>query len=268
MNHNFKKHFGQNFLQSEYYLHEILNVINPTNQELILEVGPGDGSLTEKLIDSEATIISIEIDRTLYTGLKEKFLSLNKKNNWSLVEDDILNLELNNFGATKLVGNLPYNISKKIISNFLNSNIETGVFLIQKEVAEDYSGKVPNSTSLANIVQSFGSCEYLLTVPKKHFFPAPKVDGGLIKIVKNTDLNFENRDKLIKFIHAMFASPRKTIGNNLKNYLSSFNENIGRDEIERILSNLQIKLTSRPQEIEFKNFIAIFEMISKQSNDR
>ncbi len=234
------------------------------------------------MISSKAKIYSIEIDDSLYQNLEEKF---GKFENWKLVKEDALNLpslrDTSLFReATKLVGNLPYNISKKIIRNFLESKIQTGIFLIQKEVAEDYVAQVPNSTFLSNMVQAFGNCEYLFQVPKEYFYPVPKVDGGLIKITKNEILNIKNclnidsdcfatlamtdDQKFIKFIHAMFASPRKTLANNLKNYLNSIQKDLEKAQVEKILTRAEIKLNARAQEVEFEKMRLLFEIITER----
>lgn len=246
--HNFKKQFGQNFLQSKKYLDDIYSTINISDKDIMLEVGPGQGALTSRLVKSGAIIKSIEIDYSLYKHLYSEF---ERYSNWNLIEKDILQLNLSELSATKMVGNLPYNISKKIIMNFLQSNIQEAYFLIQKEVAEDYACKIDN-TFLGNMVKAYGTCEYLFTVPKEQFVPTPKVDGGYIKIIKHKDIDIVKAEELIKFIHSCFSHPRKTLINNLKHIKN----------IRVHFESLNLNPNIRPHEMLFENFQKLFELKS------
>lgn len=260
-------------MRSDYYLNKIIESINPQSSDIIYEIGPGDGALTQRLIQSQAQIYSIEIDDSLYQNLEDKF---GKFENWKLIKEDALQIIWNDLAnhqniqakknqEIKLIGNLPYNISKKLIRNFLESNLQMGIFLIQKEVAEDFTARIPDATFLSNMVRVFGNCEYLFQVPKEYFYPEPKVDGGLIKIIKSPSgsdryVTLTEKQRFIKFIHAMFASPRKTLANNLKNYLNSIDRNFDKAQVENILTQANIKLNARPQEVEFEKMREIYNL--------
>lgn len=253
-NHVFKKKLGQNFLRSRHYLEKILETLKLEENDILVEVGPGDGALTNIILERypEIKITSVEYDSSLYETLESRF---DKYANWSLLKQDILQVDLNQFDATKIIGNLPYNISKKIIRNFLYSNIQQGYFLIQKEVAYDYTVSPPKASFLSNMVQCFGACTYEFQIPKEEFFPMPKVDGGLISINKyweNMDEeNLERAEKLVRFIHSGFASPRKTLVNNLS-YL---------DNIKQTIAKLDMNPLARAQEVSIDQWRLLYKDI-------
>lgn len=266
---NYKKELGQNFIRDEDILDLFVKKINPEKDDLIIEIGPGDGALTERLVERCKKMISIEVDGELVTLLQTKFmenlnLKVTNKNVLDLnIEETIKELTYgSNKYNIKIVGSLPYNISKKIIQKFIEFDYETIpeikdnkpeiYFLIQKEVAEDYTALSPKSSFISNYLQVYGSSEYILTIEKEMFEPEPKVDGGVIKITIGNkltkDMALPEKQKLIKFIHAGFASPRKTLLNNLRNIYYDTDK----------FKALKLKDLIRPAEVEFKDWIKIY----------
>ncbi|MEI6887122.1 MAG: rRNA adenine dimethyltransferase family protein [bacterium] len=276
---NFKKELGQNFIRDEDVLDDFLAKIDPKEDEYIIEIGPGDGALTERLIPNSKKAISIEVDGELVGLLNIKFKDVELEepisNKWKVTNQNVLALDIsktikelieNNKEKNikiKIVGSLPYNISKPIIQKFiefeydtiteLNGSTPEIYFLIQKEVAEDYEAKAPKSSFLSNYLQVYAKAKYLMTIDKEMFEPEPKVDGGLLKITIGNELtkkmSLEEKQKLIKFIHAGFASPRKTLLNNFKNIDFDLNK----------LKELKLKELIRPAELSFKDWINLYK---------
>ena len=239
MDHNFKRYFGQNFLTSDEELIKFVSHIAPKENDLIIEIGPGEGVLTHYLAKSNAKVICIEIDKDLVPTLKSTF---EKYPNVEIQNLDFLQLDLKELlkdmkGSMnlKIVGSLPYNISKKIIKKCLEEIVGIKyelVFLLQKEVAEDYSVNPPRASFLSNYIKLFGKCNYCMTISKDFFYPVPKVDGGVIKVEVDSLSKEEilNRSEIARFIKSGFLSPRKTLANNFKHV----------DNIKDIMKDLKI----------------------------
>lgn len=255
-NHKFKKYFGQNFLRSQKTAKKIVAALDSdiTN---IVEIGPGQGALTKLLLEKGFKVYSVEIDESLYPILEAQF---EDNDNFHLIKGDILQLNLSELGLEKysVIGSLPYNISKKIIKLFLETEIKPVeiVVMLQKEVAEDYTAKPPNGAFLSNMVQSYGECEYLMTVKKGEFVPEPKVDGGVIKITVNKDLGFRNIEKLVKFIKVGFSAPRKTLLNNLSNVYSD------KETLRAAFEVIDLNMKARPAELTFNDFKSLYDKIA------
>lgn len=256
--HNFKKSFGQNFLKYETDAKKFASYLNKDIADVV-EVGPGDGKLTKQILDLGFNLTSVEVDTDLYQTLENKF---NPTGKFKLERNDILEYRPD-FKEYSLIGSLPYNISKQIILKFLieENQPKEMILLIQKEVAHDYAAKVPNSTFLHNMVRIYGEVEYMSTIAKKNFFPEPKVDGGIIKIIiKNKKT--EETENLAKFIRNGFMKPRKTLSNNLSSIY-----NLDKTELTNKLKELNIKELARPAEIEFENWKKLYEHFkTKQQN--
>jgi len=266
----FKKHYGQNFLRSEEYLDKFIEVISPNINDLIIEIGPGDGALTKKLLDKMARVIAIEVDSDLITHLNESF-----DKNFTVINSNVLELDFQSLLEThsheknqtlKIVGSLPYNISKPIIRTFFdqleNLKYKQLNFLIQKEVAEDYTIHPPKAKFLYNFARTFGEIKYNFTVPKKYFHPAPKVDGGVITFIPNSyfegDINkyFSlqtpvEKKEFIKLLKQAYMNPRKTIFNNLKHLSIKEGE----------YKNIGINQYSRASELDIGTWVKLFEII-------
>lgn len=284
VSHHFKKYFGQNFLRSENISKRLAHSLKD-EIDTVIEIGPGNGQVTKHLLDRYKNVYSVEIDAELYPVLEEKFKD---NENFHLVKSDVLRLEISDqrletsnsedtgfkiqdsgdeqqeFGELgienwklkindySVVGSLPYNISKKIINKFLKLEHKPKemVFLIQKEVAEDYAVKPPKATFLSNLVNAYGEIEYLETIKKEEFYPTPKVDGGVIRIF---NINKNPDEKFIKFIKGCFASPRKTLLNNLSNLLR-----IDKEMILKAFGDISVTEKVRASEITIDDFEKLY----------
>ena len=241
-----KKSLGQNFLKSEAALRKIVEAgeIKPT--DTILEIGPGKGALTEKLLARSSQLVAVEKDRELVEFLKEKFKKEIEEGKLILVHDDILdfNIESYKLRATsyKLIANIPYNITGAILRKFLSAERqpERMVLLVQREVVQRIMARGNPSTSLgvkesilSISVKAYGTPKLIMKVPARYFSPAPKVDSAVISI-KNISRKFfyspleeypqgevdgfsrNLEEKFWKIVKAGFAHKRKLVKGNLK----------------------------------------------------
>jgi len=237
-----KKSWGQNFLTDKNTINKIIEIINPNTDDNILEIGPGKGALTIPLSKLVSKINAIEIDPLLFEFLENK-----KITNLSLINDDILNIDLYKYKkSTKVIGNLPYYITSPIIFKTLeNKHLKKLIFMVQKEVAERISSK-PKSKNYSRIsvmIQTFCNIELKYNISKNVFYPKPKVDSCIIKLNKK-ETNFDLRE-YSNFIKAAFRQKRKKIKNNLNGIIN--------EEGLKILGN------RRPQDIYIEEYINIFQ---------
>ena len=253
--HVFKKKYGQNFLNNKKILYKIANSINPTENDLIIEIGPGSGNLTKELQKHNCALLCYEID----TSLKERLEEI--KNNktkiiyqdfmTSNIEEDIKELNYNNI---YVVANIPYYITTPIIEKITFSNIKPQglVLMMQKEVGERLTAK-PNSKDYGYItvlLNYFYDIKLLFNVSKKCFYPEPKVDSVVVKFTPK-DNKLIDINKFDKFIKNAFQFKRKNLRNNLKNYDLT--------KIEPILIKNGFSLNNRAENIPIEVFIDIVD---------
>ena len=205
-----KKSWGQNFLTDDNTINKIIKIINPTKNDTILEIGPGHGALTSKLLNLSKKLYTVEIDPMLYEMLKDKYSHLD------IVNEDILKWDNSKIKLNKVVGNIPYNISSQIIFKFLPGQWETMVLMLQKEVAKRIISSEGSKEygRISVMVQNFCDVKYMCDISKNVFYPKPKVDSGILLFKKkNTSIDI---DKFSSFIKEAFKQRRKKIKNNLK----------------------------------------------------
>ncbi|KXK26416.1 MAG: Ribosomal RNA small subunit methyltransferase A [candidate division WS6 bacterium OLB20] len=211
--HTFKKHYGQNFLTNSRFVIELVAAAELNPQTRVLEVGPGDGAVTEFLLEQAHDVTSVEIDTDLIAPLSAKFSDYISNGRYRLLNDDILRFDPEVYFGTDpytVVGSLPYNISKKIISLFLQSSHkpEKMSLILQKEVAVDYVTPAPKASFLHTVTALYADCRLVETIPAKAFYPEPKVDGGIMTISPVAG-RYSRMKELIRFIKIGFSSPRK-----------------------------------------------------------
>lgn len=258
--HNFKKWFGQNFLRDVKYIIDFLFVAEIKKDNLVLEIGPGNGVLTEYLVEEAGEVIVVEIDDELIPVLQEKFANYD---NFKLVHGDILKINLDKVVKDKdykVVGALPYNISKKIIQLFLESeNPPTDMtFIIQKEVAYKYSDAAPKASFLSMYAQLYSDVEFIAPIPLSAFEPQPKVDGAIIQF-RDIQARFSKEDTLAirKFIKLGYSAPRKKLSKNLANY------DYDKDKVEQVLeAKLNLTKTARASELELADWIELYNSLN------
>ena len=280
------KSLGQNFLIDENVLGKIVQAAELNKDDVVIEIGPGFGTLTEELSKKCGKVIAIEKDKKLAELLKRKvsrwqvgtrhclvpteLMSQHRQyiKNIKIINDDILRVDLSEFikthsqdGKYKLVSNIPYYITSPIIKLFLESDIqpELIVLLTQKEVAERICAKPGKLSVLALSVQIYGDPEIVDYVDKSSFYPEPKVDSAILKI-KNIKKNFpdEHYKNLFRIIKIGFSSKRKKLANNLSAGL-----HIGKTQSEELFAKAGINLNARAQELGLEDWRKLVEIISR-----
>lgn len=265
--HFAKKSFGQNFLVDQNYINKIVSALAPQNGETIIEIGAGRGALTEKLIDSGANVVAIELERDMIAVLKENF---GDNRNFRLIEADVLKIDfkelLKNQPANqkvKLVANLPYYISTAILQKLIEQRevFSEMILMFQREVVDRITAEAGNSVRgfLTVLVQAYLEVEKLFDVPPKAFRPAPKVWSSIARLITKEEVkNSIKNEKLFReIISAGFRQKRKTIFNNLKNVSDDLQEKFEKKGgVANILENINIAPNRRAESLsldEWKN---------------
>ena len=218
-----KKSLGQNFLRSGAALEAIVNCSEIKNGEVVREIGPGEGVLTEKILAAGAKLIAIEKDDRLIEILNQKFEKEVAENRFELIHADVTDVDFARFGKDyKVIANIPYYITGLIMRKLIDDNVATSLtLLVQKEVAERACARDGKQSLLSLSIQSYGEAKYIKTVPRGSFAPMPNVDSAIIYIKKHKNDVFANkkdRDHFFELIHAGFAHKRKTLMHNLKTF--------------------------------------------------
>jgi 16S rRNA (adenine1518-N6/adenine1519-N6)-dimethyltransferase len=185
----------------------------PARQELVLEIGPGRGALTEKLLKRATRVVAIEVDLVLVEHLREKFAGNPRL---EVVHADVLQTDLAQWGPAPIAGNLPYYITSPILEKTVRLGVPRAVFLMQQEVAERLAAKPGTREYGFLTVQTalFANVRYLFGVKPGSFQPPPKVDSAVV-LLEPRALQVESPDDLIRFVGHCFDHKRKTLRNNL-----------------------------------------------------
>lgn len=256
---NFKYKFGQNFLKNEKALLELIEILQPNNDDNILEIGPGTGVITDYLLEPAGNVTLVEIDSELVNLLSEKYVNYLEKNKLEIWNKDILQVnreEIKKNNINKVVGALPYNISKKIIEILLDpplENVTKYMFILQKEVAHKYAG-LGNKGSFLNHIYSIWYDIYLIRdIEKSHFYPEPKVDSSIIlfKPKPKTVLAKSELTGYKKFLKNTYRNPRKKLQKNLKSIYRDVNWEV-------IFTELQLSELTRVEELDKNKLIEIY----------
>lgn len=218
----FKKNFGQNFLVDQHVLDKIVASAEITEDDIVIEIGPGIGTLTACLARSAKKVIAVEIDKTLIPILED---TLSNFDNIEIINEDILKVDINklaeeNYGKKiKIVANLPYYITTPIIMNILENRlpIDSITVMIQKEVADRMGAVAGNKNygSLSLVVQYFCEPYLVANVPRNCFMPRPNVDSAVIRLktLEKNPVEVKDLDKFFSLIKIAFSHRRKTLLN-------------------------------------------------------
>jgi len=243
---------GQNFLKNKSIVRKIIDSANLNAEDVVLEVGPGKGILTEELAEKCKKIVAVEIDKELVKYLKDKFKGNNKI---EIINIDILKADISKIVSRyKIIANIPYYITSPIIRFFLENEFppEEMILMVQKEVAERIVAKPGKHSILSLSVQYYADPKLLFYVSRNDFDPMPDVDSAVISILvdrKQQSANKKNRDNFFRVIRAGFCAKRKTLANNLAN---SFH--LDKKEVEEKLKISGISGVSRAQELDMKDW--------------
>ncbi|MBE9116086.1 16S rRNA (adenine(1518)-N(6)/adenine(1519)-N(6))-dimethyltransferase RsmA [Lusitaniella coriacea LEGE 07157] len=266
-----RKRFAQHWLRSDAILNRIVSAANLQSRNRVLEIGPGTGILTRRLLASAEGVVAVEIDRDLCQKLAK---TLGKKDNFLLLQGDILSLDweahLQNFprfqNPNKVVANIPYNITGPILELLLGTiaqprepAFESIVLLVQKEIGERLTAK-PNSKAFGALsvrMQYLAACDFICPVPAKAFVPPPKVDSAVVRLQprlhdKGEPLSLvaENPRHLGQLVKLGFANRRKMLRNNLKGMVE-------RDRAGQFLEQLEIDPQARAEQLSVEEWVKL-----------
>ncbi len=257
---DFRKKYGQNFLVDNSILDRIVEAADITKDDCVLEIGPGIGTLTQRLAEEAGEVVAVEIDRNLLPILAE---TLADYDNVTVLNEDILKTDIRGIAAEhggrplKIVANLPYYITTPIIMSLLESRVPKAsiTVMVQREVADRMrvgpGSKEYGSLSLA--VQYYAKPEMIAKVPASCFMPKPNVDSAVIRLTCYDKPPVEVRDEewLFAVIRASFNQRRKTLANGLAN---AGNLGLDRGQVETVLGELGMPLTVRGETLALERF--------------
>ena len=257
------KSLGQNFLINEQIIDDIVNVSNVTADDVIIEIGPGLGSLTAKLADNAKKVIAIELDENMINILSERF-SLYK--NVEIIHADVLKVDLNKLidgeGNVKVVANLPYYITTPIVMKLLEENLKINsiTVMVQKEVGERFCA-TPRGKEYGAITVSinyYTSPKIVLDVPKENFNPVPEVDSCVVKLdLKNEHIELKDEKLFFRLIKTTFSQRRKNIGNSLTG------GGVSKQEVKEMLEELNLDVNLRAENLSIDQYAKIANYIAK-----
>lgn len=255
INFDFKKSLGQNFIKDENIINKIVKYSEIDKETLVIEIGPGSGSLSKKIIPLSGYSLLYEIDTRLKDILN---VELKDYDNYEIIFGDFLEQDLSDikskykYSKIYVVANLPYYITTPIVTKLINDIYpDKIVIMIQEEVADRLSANC-GSRDYGMISVLLGSrykIKKLFKVSRNSFIPAPNVDSAVICLEKNDKLSNINTDKFERFIKDAFQFKRKNLRNNLKKY--------NLDLIDNILKQYNYSLSNRAEDIPVDIFIEI-----------
>lgn len=253
-----KKSLGQNFLTSTSAIEKIVETAGLNSGEVVLEIGPGRGALTEQLLKKDIKLLAIEKDDELFLLLQDKFKNEIESGKLILRNEDILNFNPEEESllseSYKVIANIPYYITGQIIKKFLTTKHKPTkmVLLVQKEVAERIVASDSKESILSLSVKIFGEPKFISKVSRGSFFPAPNVDSAIMSInnIKNSVIE-QNEERFFDLLHAGFGQKRKMI---LGNLVKVFGDKI---KAEQALNNCGIDPKKRAEDIKLQEWICL-----------
>lgn len=263
------KSLGQNFLIDDSIVDDIVQSADISKQDMVIEIGPGLGTLTSRLLEVAGKVIAIELDDRMITILKDRF---SLYDNFKLLHEDVLKVNLmeliseniDEMSHVKIVANLPYYITTPIIMKLLEDNlqVESITVMIQKEVADRITA-IPGEKKSGAITYSvyyYAKPEKICFVSKDCFIPSPEVNSEVIKLVirKNPVVEVKDEDLFFKVIKASFMQRRKTLLNGLLNGNVIHNK----EEGKILLEKLNLSENTRGENLTINQFAKIADELS------
>lgn len=253
----FKKNLGQNFLQDEKILQKIVESVMCTEDDCIVEIGPGHGALTKYLVKYNCPVIAFEIDKEV-----KPVLDRIKAPNLRVVYEDFMKVNVkeylpDNYKNLYIIANIPYYITTPILEKIITENLneKACTLMVQKEVADRFGAK-PGSKDYGSIsvyLDYYYQVKKLFEVPRKAFYPVPNVDSAIIKLDRKDKRDLADEDNFFKFVKSAFQFKRKNLRNNLKNY--------DLEKINSVLVKYNHSLQNRAEEISLKEFLDIYAVL-------
>ena len=274
-NFNFQKKFGQNFLINEAVLEEIIEEAGVTQDDFVLEIGPGIGTMTQNLCEAARQVIAVEIDTNLIPILQD---TLSEYNNVEVINEDILKVDINaladkyNSGKPiKVVANLPYYITTPIIMGLFESHvpIDSITIMVQKEVADrmQVGPGTKDYGALSLAVQYYAKPEIIVNVPPSCFMPQPKVGSAVIRLTRHEKppVDVDNEKLMFQVIRASFNQIRKTLANGLNNFPAI---NLSKEDIQESITELGVPVTVRGEALTLEQFAQLSNIIGRRLNKK
>ena len=269
-NFTFQKKFGQNFLIDTRVLERIITQAEITKDDMVLEIGPGIGTMTQYLCENAREVVAVEIDNSLIPILED---TLSEYNNVTVINDDILKVDINklveehNAGKPiKVVANLPYYITTPIIMGLFEKkvNVDSITVMVQKEVA-DRMKSGPGSKdygALSLAVQYYSKPEIVANVPPNCFMPRPNVSSAVIrlKLYDEMAVKVENENLLFRLIRASFNQRRKTLVNGIKN---SGELNYTKEQVVEALAKMGLNENIRGEALTLEQFGELTDILNE-----
>ena len=255
-----KHYLGQNFLIDESVLDEIMGAAEIKKTDTVIEVGPGLGVLTARLANAAGKVIAVEKDRMLLNVLKA---NLAGAENVEIIIEDILRFDVSKHvpGPYKVVANIPYYLTSHLFGYFLNQNNKPKamVLMVQKEVGERVVAKPGDLSVLGISVQIMAKASVAAMVPRAAFWPVPKVDSLILKIVPNDLPKDIEDDKLFfRMVKIAFSGKRKQVHNTLA---AGFK--LSKEEVVQVLAKAKISPSARPQELSLEDWKQLYRVIHR-----
>lgn len=268
-NIHFQKKFGQNFLVDEHVMRKIIKAAHITEDDCVLEIGPGIGTMTQFLCEAAGKVLAVEIDRSLIPVLEN---TLSEYDNVSVICGDILKQDIralsekyNHGRPFKVVANLPYYITTPVVMGFLekDTEIESITVMVQKEVAERMQA-VPGSKAygaLSLAVAYYAEAYIAANVPQNCFIPRPNVASAVIRLTKYSKppVEVKNKELMFSIIRASFQQRRKTLCNGIKN---SAELNYRREDVENVLMKMGLESDIRGETLTLAQFAQISDLLN------
>ncbi len=260
-----KKKFGQNFLTDQNILNQIVEASDLDRDTAVIEIGPGLGSLTERLCENAGFVLAYEIDTQLIPILHK---NLARFTNYEVINEDILKVDINKdiseklgkFKKIHLVANLPYYITTPIILNLLSQTkkIQKYIMMMQLEVCDRICGKpkTKDYNALSVVIQYRAMAKKVCKVPRSVFIPQPNVDSAVVKLQLYEVAKYKAKDEefFFEFIRECFTQRRKTLINNLSNKYD-------KNKVLQILKEINLNSTIRSEELTIEQFIYIADRL-------
>lgn len=265
---NFQKKFGQNFLIDTHVLEKIISSAGVTQEDFVLEIGPGIGTMTQYLCESAREVVAVEIDQNLIPILQD---TLGAYDNVTVINEDILKLDIaklarerNGGNPIKVVANLPYYITTPIIMGLFESHvpIESITVMVQKEVADrmQVGPGTKDYGALSLAVQYYAKPEIVANVPPNCFMPRPNVGSAVIRLTRHDTVPVDVEDEKLMFaiIRASFNQRRKTLANGLSNAPGI---RLSKEEIQESITELGVPVTIRGEALTLQQFAELSNII-------